>query len=322
MISSFTNECTRALPNGFFVISLDFELAWGSDSDPTRVEPYRRNLLGARDAIPRILDIFAQYKIHATWAVVGFLFCSNRDELLEILPVHKPAYENQRLSPYNYLDQIGRSEEDDPLHYAPSLIKLIKNYPDQEIGSHTFSHYYCLEPGQDIVAFEDDLRSAILAARRIGIELKSLVFPKNQIRNDYLGICRQMGFIAYRGIPQRGYGFNPCQIIMLLRRALRLADTYLPLTGNNFCIPRNEKKDVPVNVPASRFLRPWSSSLKFLEPIRLRRIFSEMTSAADIGTGYHLWWHPHNFGLNLEENLATLKRILDHFMRLREVVST
>ncbi len=31
----------------------------------------------------------------------------------------------------------------------------------------------------------------------------------------------------------------------------------------------------------------------------------------------HLWWHPHNFGLHLEQNLAALSRVLDAFADLQ-----
>ena len=28
---------------------------------------------------------------------------------------------------------------------------------------------------------------------------------------------------------------------------------------------------------------------------------------------YHLWWHPHNFGADMEENLAFLEEVLRHY---------
>ncbi len=72
------------------------------------------------------------------------------------------------------------------------------------------------------------------------------------------------------------------------------------------------------NVSASRFLRPYDPRLKPLEPIRIRRIAKGLEAAARRQRIYHLWWHPHNFGLHLEENLDVLRRILDVFARLRE----
>jgi hypothetical protein len=42
-----------------------------------------------------------------------------------------------------------------------------------------------------------------------------------------------------------------------------------------------------------------------------------MTVAARQGKVFHLWWHPHNFGLHTDENLAFLERILEHYAKLR-----
>ena len=44
---------------GNFVISLDFELMWGVRDHATR-ESYGRNVLGGRQAIPAMLDLFPQ----------------------------------------------------------------------------------------------------------------------------------------------------------------------------------------------------------------------------------------------------------------------
>jgi hypothetical protein len=76
---------------------------------------------------------------------------------------------------------------------------------------------------------------------------------------------------------------------------------------------------LPIDIPASRFLRAYSPRLRILEPIRLARIKKEMTFAARTGRLYHLWWHPHNFGVNTELNLRFLRRILDHYRALHVI---
>ena len=115
---------------GAFVVSLDFELHWGV-RDHKSVDDYRENLLGSREVIPRMLELFASYGIHATWATVGFLFCENRNELLASVPACRPAYDDTRLSPYSSLHEIGEDERSDPFHYAPSLIELVRRGPGQ-----------------------------------------------------------------------------------------------------------------------------------------------------------------------------------------------
>jgi hypothetical protein len=59
------------------------------------------------------------------------------------------------------------------------------------------------------------------------------------------------------------------------------------------------------------------TALSFLEPLRMRRIKRSMTRAAKRGEVFHLWWHPHNFGIHQEENFRNLETILKHFEYLR-----
>ena len=42
-----------------------------------------------------------------------------------------------------------------------------------------------------------------------------------------------------------------------------------------------------------------------------------MTLAAQQKKLYHIWWHPHNFGKNIQENLSILAEIIAHFDYLR-----
>ena len=51
----------------------------------------------------------------------------------------------------------------------------------------------------------------------------------------------------------------------------------------------------------------------------MRRILDDLTYAATQGLVYHLWWHPHNFGENIQENFAFLKAILDRHRMLKQM---
>jgi hypothetical protein len=93
-------------------------------------------------------------------------------------------------------------------------------------------------------------------------------------------------------------------------RAFRLGDSYLPIGGAHVCSP--EVVEGLVDVASSRFLRPVRKA-GALEKLRLSRITSAMETAARSGRVFHLWWHPHNFGVNLEENLSFLSAVLDQF---------
>ncbi len=307
------------LNKGLFIISLDFELLWGV-RDKRSIDSYGANVLGVRKVIPALLDLFDRYGIHATFATVGFLFARSKDELLSYQPDELPKYSLSKYSPYenDYFSSIGFSEKDDQYHYAESLIKMIQQHPAQEIASHTYSHYYCLE-NASISSFEADIIAAQKIAAMYGVELKSMVFPRNQYSPQHIDVIKRLGFTSYRGNEQ-SYIYHPRKNEDQNKKikALRLADSYLNLTGHHSFSLKEQQGNSIINIPASRFLRPFSPKLKAFNSIRLGRIKNSLTYAAKKREAYHLWWHPHNFGQNLEENLASLEEILKHYKKLSE----
>src|SRR5262245_60104622 len=100
---------------GNFVISLDFELMWGFRDHATR-ESYGANVLGARQAIPAMLDLFRSRAIKATWAIVGALLCENKDELLAWA-----EHDARKGAVIARIDEIGQDEEHDPYYFGASL---------------------------------------------------------------------------------------------------------------------------------------------------------------------------------------------------------
>ncbi|MEM9510111.1 MAG: polysaccharide deacetylase family protein [Cyanobacteria bacterium P01_E01_bin.35] len=300
--------------SGALVISLDLELYWGM-RDVISLDRYQQHLEGVRLAIPEILNLFNKYNIHATWATLGFLYCQDSKQLQRNLPQQLPNYQQAELSPYQYLNQL--QPIDNQLHFCPEIIEFIKLCPGQEIGTHTFSHYYCLEPGQTQAEFKADLDKAINTAEKFNVETKSLVFPRNQYNQAYLETIKDCGITCYRGNEtssiynsEAGDGDRP------YKRILRLIDAYLNLSGQNCSTWEQVGSNYPFNIPSSRFLRPYSAKLKIIDNLRLRRINSGLEYAANHGQIYHLWWHPHNFGVNLQENLRFLTQILEKYQQL------
>jgi len=302
---------------GAFVISLDFELFWGM-RDKRTLADYGGHIRGVRAALPRMLEAFERHGVKATFATVGLLYHAEREALLKSLPTITPTYRNAGLSPYNgHFDTIGTNEQQDLHHFGAGLIRLILEHPQHELACHTFSHYYCLEEGQTAEQFKADLRAAERAAGLFGVKRRSLVFPRNQFNAAYLNICREEGIIAYRGNETSWlYTARNAAQESLFRRAMRLLDTWLPLSGANVH-PMPDGHELPVNVPASRFLRPFDPRTALLEPLKLRRITRAMDHATATGSLFHLWWHPHNFGVHLDENMRLLEQILAHFAHLR-----
>jgi hypothetical protein len=303
--------------SGIFTISLDFELFWGVKNHNSLAK-YGQNILGERIAIPAMLQAFKEHHVSVTWATVGFLFFNEKESLLSNLPSKKPSYSIPHLSSYFEIEKIGKNEREDPYHFGKELLELISSFPGQEIATHTFSHYYCLEKGQTIEQFEDDIFAAIKTGERNGFKIVSLVFPRNQLNSNYLEVCRKLGIKCYRGNESSWiYKARNLKENVLFKRAFRLLDSYLNLSGHNTYKLDIIAQNFPYNIPSSRFLRPYSSSLKLLESLRLKRIKDGMLYAAQNNSVYHIWWHPHNFGKDIKQNMEVLNTILEYYTKLK-----
>ncbi|HLO96130.1 MAG TPA: polysaccharide deacetylase family protein [Burkholderiaceae bacterium] len=305
------------MSNGAFVISLDFELFWGV-RDKRSIASYGANLLGVRQAIPGMLKLFSRHRMHATFATVGMLACSGKKELLDHMPDCRPRYQDPSLDPYRHLDEVGDNEQSDPYHFAPSLVEQIRDTEGMDVGSHTFSHYYCLEPGAAPASFRADLEAAQQVFARRGIKPTSLVLPRNQYAAPFLELARASGITEFRGNPDHPFYRTEAQSQESAAKRLgRLLDSVVPVAGPLGAQPRMAAA-LPVDVPASFFLRPATSSGAVLDPLRLARIKSAMSSCAREGQVFHLWWHPHNFGTRTEANLQRLNELILHFKVLSD----
>ena len=301
------------MSKGIFTISLDFELFWGV-RDHRTIESYGENIRNVHKVVPRLLELFTKYNVHCTWATVGFLFCKDKNELVNYLPAVKPDYKQKEYDPYQYIEQ---NELESLYHFAPSLIEQIKKTPGQEIGTHTFSHFYTLERNTTVEQFQSDLKSAKKVANEKGITINSIIFPRNQYSEDHIKACLAEGIKIYRGNEVSG-AYKPLsrEDENNLRRAVRFGDTYINVTGHH-CHPVPSRGEI-VNIPASRFLRPYSPKFKILDGLKFSRIKSGLKFAAKHGLIYQLWWHPHNFGKYMDENFNFLENVFKVYKQLAD----
>ena len=301
---------------GALVISLDFELHWGIRDHADRTTAAYADLAPSRQVVTDLATVFAERGIRATWATVGLLFASDRESVEAVRPTRRPAYRRPELDPYR--EPIGESEDADPEHLAGSLVRRLAATPGQEVASHTFSHFYCLEDGQDGDDLRADLAAAQAIAAQLDLRLTSLVLPRNQWNPRYAPIVSEAGFTCIRG-PQPSFGHEARAHGQhgMLGRAGRLVDTYAgtsppPTTAWDAV----RRPDGLCDVPASAFLRPYSPGRRRLVPLQYRRLVAGMRDAARRGRIFHLWWHPQNFARHPEESFELLDRLLDEFDRL------
>jgi len=310
--------------SGSLVISLDMELYWGlMDKKPP--PSYMSSIEGVRLAVPKILDIFKSYNISATWACVGMTLEKEAADILSTPVSERPHYLQQNYSNYVLCDKFASYIDcNKNLFFASDLIRLIAQTPGQEIGSHSYSHLYFLEEGLTL----DDMRSDFLRMEAICqqnniAKLKSFVFPRNQFSSKALRFLKEFEFKTYRG-NQHGKIYYPTEDKISIQgyviKALRILNEYINISGDDLTDPNDLiislYYDGVCNIPASRFLRPYSEKLKSIEELRFLRIANSLRKAAINNKIYHLWWHPHNFGTNIGENIIFLERILMQFKDL------
>jgi peptidoglycan/xylan/chitin deacetylase (PgdA/CDA1 family) len=304
------------MKKGIFTISLDFELLWGIfDKVGTN---YRQSYFSnTRKLIPEMLDLFAEYKVAVTWATVGMLFAENEEEWKTYSPINPPKYREKDLSAYEWTKIHGIRPA---VHFAPELIRQILDTPDQELGSHTFAHYYTMMRGQSPAQFREDLKATQrIAKAKFGVKLSSLVFPRNQINELYLPICLEEGYTQVRSNPKNWF-WQDTQHEYLSKKLFRSADCFFSVMEKT-SYPAQDFKQLqnePLLIPASRILRPFSKLNRLFNSVRLRRAKEEMKLAASINEIYHLWWHPHNFGIDPQGTLKELQEILLYFSQLND----
>jgi hypothetical protein len=301
------------MKKGTLVISLDFELVWGI-FDHVQINDKISYFNNTLNAIPQMVDLFHKNSINVTWATVGMLFNENWDEWNSNIPSILPTYNNVSLNAYDYGKKHQKSNLD-KFFFAPNLIKDIKSVSGQEIATHTYSHYYCLEQGQKIEQFEADIEQAILIAKKKNVKLDSLVFPRNQFNKEYLNICSQNEIETVRTNPNDWY-WDLTKPETLLSKIARSGDAYLPFGKKSYTFDKINSDGV-ICQSASRFLRP-QNNIDFLNSARLLRIKKEIIQAAKNGEIYHLWWHPHNFGIDIVGAITTLKNILETYSYCRD----
>jgi peptidoglycan/xylan/chitin deacetylase (PgdA/CDA1 family) len=170
---------------GTVVLSVDAELGWGFHD---KSNPPTARLDNARDGWTTLLDLCDEYDVPATWAIVGHLFladCSGRH-------VDHPrggdwfAHEHPP-------DRMARD-----LRYGNGLVEAVQSAQvAHEIATHTFSH---VEFGDSRTTRQEaraEVRESLALAHERGIDIRSLVFPRNNI--GYLDVLAEEGIRCYRG---------------------------------------------------------------------------------------------------------------------------
>lgn len=295
---------------GAFILSLDFELIWGT-LDLFGTNGFRRACAIERSiVVDRLLDLLHEYEVSATWCVLGHLFlgtCDGRHPEI-VRPTHAWVTGDW------FAHDSGGNEETAPLFFGRRLVeRILSCRTRQEVGAHSFSHVIFGDSGCSAATAESEVRACVDAARAMGIEMRSFAFPRNRV--GHLDVLRRHGFQVYRGPGPLWYENE--EETLLSGRLAHLWDV-TTATAPPTVLPSQDASGL-WNIPGSMIYFP-SHGIRALVPMRqrIRRAIKGLDAAAREKRIFHLWFHPTNLSDRTDAMFAGLRSILDHVAVLRK----
>src|SRR5690349_20958007 len=181
---------------GFFIFSMDTELAEGHfDNDEARHRLFSQNGSIERETILKLIDLFEEFNIIGTWAVVGHLFY-DKCEYCEPCPMKD--WKGQ----YSSFEEVYGTNN--PLWYGADIIEmLLGRGKRQEIGFHGYSHKIFSEDQMTQQDAKIEVQEWLRVGKRRGIIPHAVVFPRNQI--GHLDVLKDAGMICYRSEPEMSF---------------------------------------------------------------------------------------------------------------------
>jgi peptidoglycan/xylan/chitin deacetylase (PgdA/CDA1 family) len=302
------------LERAAFVISLDFELIWGT-LDVAGPDGFRQRCeIERREVVDRLLALFVEFEMPATWLIVGHLFLDRCDGRAggKHPDIVRPSH---AWSPGDWFayDPDG-TEADAPIFLGRSLVEKIRRCPvPQEIGSHSFSHVIFGDAGCSKATARSDVAASVAAAREIGLRLRSFAFPRNEV--GHLDVLAEHGFTCFRGPEPRWYHADG--IPGVVARLGHLADV-LRAAQPPVVMPRRAAHGL-VDVPGSMVFFPAHGVRRFVPMSRrVTRALRGLEAAVREGRIFHLWMHPTNMADEMDAMFAALRRVIRRAAELRD----
>ena len=283
---------------GSVVISVDAELGWGFHD---LADPPMERLEAGRSGWTRLLDILDKHSVPATWGVVGHLMLDDCDGTHANLPSLDGWFDTER----------GRWRERPDFRFGPELVRgIVEAEPNHEVACHTFSHVLF---GDDRVT-EDiargELRAAVDAGTRFGIEYSTLIFPRNSVgHRDLLG---EFGFMCYRSRRAR-----PSNALSRVGEKLlsTIAPDRIPLVT-----PSVDEHGL-VDIPPSLYLFGFEGTPRTVaEAVGVDPIVRQAVRGIDRASRedgiFHVWLHPND--ICTDRDARRIDRIVEYAAAKRD----
>jgi hypothetical protein len=231
----------------------------------------------------RLLDTLCAADICATWTVVGGLSlpgtCGPHDRWFANLPE-------------TLTSKVPAGDENSsPLWYRPSFVKRLRDaYPAQDVGIHGgLTHLIWGDSKTTSGQANREIFRGISALQKIGVQPRTLVFPRNEVA--HLEVLTRRGICCYRGrapVLSEKFGFRFAQRVA--RGIEELRQLTPPTVWPEEVLPGLW------NIPASLNLYSMRETALRIAPLRTRfeRVRLGIEATADQRGIFHLWFHPEN----------------------------
>lgn len=287
---------------GYFVFSLDTELAWGSLWGQPFPKHWSRNGSTERATIRRLLDIMDEFGVVSTWAITGHLFYEKCEEC-ELCPIMALEGVDKRF------EQIWRTQ--DSMWYGADIVEMLMTRESgHEIAFHGYTHRVFDSLSADEAKFE--IQEWIRLGKRKDLVPQTVIFPQGRI--NHLNLFRDAGFICFRGKEVR----HPALGIPVIGRILNRINLELSFLTPQVYEVKVERQNL-VDIPSSQWLfrinRGIESFLDFvnLPYLRFHQTIKAIEDAASQRKVIHLWAHPHEF--RTEKDFEKLRYLFSYFAR-------
>lgn len=285
---------------GYFLFSLDTELATGCfDLDTDRARGFSRDGTRERQSINRLIDLFEEYNITGTWAIVGHLFHDRCEYCKDCLMMDWRGR-------YSSFEEVYGTNN--PLWYGSDIIEALRvRGPRQEIAFHGFSHKIFDETQMRAEEAEKEVQEWLRMADPKEVVPYAVTFPRHVV--GHLDILRRAGFICYRGEPTRPWLVRN----KLLGRYVKAIDQVLGLSKIPiFDLQKIEDHGLVTLFSSQCFFDLNRRFEHFLDALnlynlRFRRVIRGIRAAAEEKKMIHIWAHPCDF--RTEKDFIKLRHI-------------
>ncbi len=274
------------------LITFDTELFWGLFFLPQFADR-EADMPSVRSALEHALGVLDARGLPATFAVVGRLFAAKGD-------VGEGPFHPDLPADWKVRAEAGRLAIPGAWWGRDVVDQILRSPGDHEIGGH--GHVHVDFDRLTEAAASRDVRATIEAAKTMGVDIRSWVFPRNRVAHER--VLARCGIRTYREAPPS----RP--------RALRFADQFLGRARAG--VPRRTAEGL-IALPAGAPIIPGDGVRRLLSwKARRRLVQNGLEDAVRTGGVFHLWTHPHNFVRNSDLMRRVLEDAADEFVRARD----